>query len=96
MSDFTTPQPLDATNWHERPPSFEVGPQPLEELTASVGYVSPPLNYTALALVSAELARLLGLYVAGTASMDDEPDALAFLDEFDRLRAAIVREAVAS
>ena len=80
----------DAADWHERP-------QVLEELTASVGYLSDPgLNFTALALVASELARLLALYVTGTASMEDEPTAFAFLDEFDRLRAAIVREAVAS
>lgn len=81
---------FDASDWHERP-------QVLEELTPSVGYtLDAGLNFTALALVASELARLLALYVTGAASMEDEPNALAFLDEFDRLRAAIVREAVAS
>lgn len=76
---------------------FEVGPQPLEELTASVGYLSSPgLNFTALALVAAELARLLARYLAGENDMGDEGDAATWLDEFDRLRSAIVREAVAS
>lgn len=74
---------------------LEVGPQPVEELTASVGVLSDPgLNFTALALVAAELARLLARYLAGENDMCDDGDAATWLDEFDRIRGAIIREAV--
>lgn len=98
MSDHT----FDPSDWHERPPVMEFGPAHAsvfdspdgDQLDFGSGFlVSPGDRAVAFALVAAEMARLLHLFVVGSASMDDVEGAREALDAFVMIRRAMVNEA---
>lgn len=98
MSDHA----FDPSDWHERPQVFDVGPAHESAFDSSDGdqldcgsgfLVSPGDRAVAFALVAAEIARLLHLFVEGIASMDDESSAREALDAFVMIRRAMANEA---
>lgn len=97
-----TDHAFDPSDWHERPQVFDVGPAPAsvfdspegDQLGCNSGFlVSPGDRAVAFSLVAAELAKLLGLFVNGDASMDDDAEAREALDAFVMIRRAMVNEA---